>query len=145
MGRIIVSLMAIFLLLLTGCSEKELSYTEINIKDAKENVKTFIDETEDLNGTHLYYENDQVVYVFVNGINVIQGDEAIYFEDFNLNADEESDALEVSYTQKKTEDYSNKELNHQLLYKVVLDKKYETLNAFQNGEAVTFGSVMSSD
>ncbi len=137
--------MSILLLLLMGCSEKELSYTEINIKDAKEKVREFIKETEDLNGTHLYYKNDQVVYVFLNGINVTQGDEAIYFEDFNLNVDEENDALELSYTQNKTEDYSNKELNHQLLYKVVLDKKYDTLVAFQNGERVPFGTVTSAD
>ena len=80
-----------------------------------------------------------LVIIFLNGSNVKLGDKAIYFTDFNVEKNGET--LSISYNTAETADYSNQSLKNELLYKVNLDKMYETIKAISNGEETSFGVI----
>lgn len=127
-----------FIILLFGCSPK-LSFEEINMNRVDKEVQNFIHAVEDENGTHLYYDNKQNIYVFLNGYHVTHGNEAVHFTGFNVEPD--GDTLNISFEHDKTMDYSNQDLNNQLLYKVTLDRDYDTLKLFDNREETSFQSI----
>lgn len=122
--------------------QTDLSYSKIKIDNAKQDVKSFIGETKNENGIHLYLEGNEDIYVFLNGINVTLGEKAIYYDDFKVSAD--TDILKIVYSQKETENYSSEEIDYQLLYRVRLDKKYNVIKAIKNGKEVQIG-VISGD
>lgn len=139
-GLDLKKLLSIFvlILLLTGCNS-ELSFIEISTERAILDVQVFIDEVHNQNGTHLYFDGKKDVYVFLNEKNVEQGNKAIFFIDFDVNVT--GDTLIIEYSQEETDDYSNGVIKHQILYKVDLDKEYNTIKAISNGEEVPFSVV----
>lgn len=98
-----------------------------------------MDSVNEENGAHLYFEKPNVVYVYLNGSNVKQGEKAIYFTDFDVLKNDE--ALSVVYNTAETEDYSNPSLKHELLYKVNSDVKPETIKLYINGKEVSFATI----
>ena len=71
----------VLILLLTGCNP-DFSYSEISIDHANDSVKEFIQYAEVKNGNYLYVDGKKGMYVFINGIYVNQGNDAVYFSDF---------------------------------------------------------------
>ena len=138
--RKLLSLFA-FVYLLSGCSS-ELSFEEVNKKGVNKNIQSFIDDVKDENGVHLYFEKQNVVYVYLNGTNVKQGDKAILFTDFNVEDNDET--LNIFYNIEETEDYSSQSLENELLYKVNSNKKDETIKLFKNGKEDSFGKISGS-
>lgn len=128
------------LMVLVGCNP-ELTFTEIEIGNANKEVREFIGNVQDKNGNYLYFAGEKEMYVFLNGKNVEQGGEVLYFTDVSLNAS--GDTLNVRFNEKYTNEYSNKDLQHQVLYKIQLDKEYDKILAFANGEEVGFHVVGS--
>jgi hypothetical protein len=126
----------IFVLLLAGCSS-ELTFTEI--ANMNNDVRTFFESVEDTNGAHLYFDEDRVIYVMLNGKNVIQGENAIHFTDFSVDSD--GKILNIHYIEEETENYSDATLKHQVVYKIQKDKQYETIRSFKNGNEVSFEAV----
>lgn len=135
--RKLLSLLVI-IFLLSGCSS-ELSFSEVSEESVNKDIQSFIDDVKGENGVHLYFENQKAVYVYLNGSNVKQGEEAIHFTDFNV--EENGETLNILYNTAETADYSNQSLNHEFIYKVYLDKKYEFLKPISNGEEVSFGAI----
>ncbi|MCF6409440.1 hypothetical protein [Pseudalkalibacillus salsuginis] len=99
-------------------------------------VQKFIDQVDEQNGVHLFFDKKEAVYVFLNAANMDQGEEAAYIKNFTVKC--EGDTLEIYYAEKGTRDYSNNQLDHQLLYKINLDKYYEKIVAFSNEKEVPF-------
>lgn len=130
-----------FVLFFSACNS-ELSYREMELDRVDKKVRTFFESVEDQNGTHLYFDGDKIVYVFLNGINVIQGEKAIHFSDFAVESD--GDVLKVYYNENETEEYSDETLKHQVLYRINKDKEYEIIRAFRNGAEVPFDVVSVS-
>lgn len=128
----------VIILLLTSCSS-DLSFQEVREKGIHTDIQTFIDHTNEENGVHLYFEKEKEVYVYLNASNVIQGEKAIYFTDFNV--EENGDTLSIIYNTTETSDYTNQSLEHELLYKINLDKEYENIEAINNGEESSFGVI----
>lgn len=124
--------------LLTACSS-QLSFSELSEDEVNNDIQTFIDNVKNKNGVYLYFENDKSVFVYLNGSNVKQGEKAIHFKDFNVEGHD--DTLSILYNTAETEDYSNQSVNHELLYKVKLDKEYEFLIPISNGEEVEFSEI----
>lgn len=124
--------------MLTGCSSN-LSFTEVREKDINKDIQSFIDNTNEENGVHLYLEKQKEVYVYLNGSNVKQGEKAIHFTDFNV--EKNGKTLSILYNTAETADYSNQSLKYELLYKINLDKKYETIKTINNGEEASFGVI----
>ncbi|MGD6874256.1 hypothetical protein ACQCU1_19005 [Sutcliffiella horikoshii] len=128
----------IFVLLLAGCSS-ELTYNEIEIANTNNDVRTFFESVEDTNGAHLYFDEDSVIYMMLNGKNVIQGENATYFTDFSVNSDGE--ILNIHYIEEEIKNFSDTTLKHQVVYKIHKDKQYEKIRSFKNGNEVSFETV----
>ena len=87
----------VLILLLTGCNS-DFSYSEISIDNANDSVQEFIKYAEVKNGNYLYLDGKKGMYVFINGIYVNQGSDAVYFSDFNVSA--QQDTLNVFINQE---------------------------------------------
>jgi hypothetical protein len=92
--------------------------------------------TEDENGIHLFQQNENTIYAFLNGHNVEQGNDASFFSSFEIKG--KDDTLNIYFDEEYTDDYANKTLNNQELYKINLDKKYEVVRPFKNNEETNF-------
>ncbi|OZI10489.1 hypothetical protein CEW92_16485 [Bacillaceae bacterium SAS-127] len=53
----------LLLLLLTGCNS-ELTYSEIKIEKANQDIQNFIEGVQGENGTYLYFNGEKEQYVF---------------------------------------------------------------------------------
>ncbi|MFV8828450.1 lipoprotein [Alkalihalobacterium sp. APHAB7] len=71
-------LMLVFVFFLAGCNSN-LTFSEIEIKNVKRGIITFFKSVEDENGIHLYMDGKEVIYVMLNGKNVMEGEQAIHF------------------------------------------------------------------
>lgn len=135
-------LMLVFVFFLAGCNSN-LTFSEIEIKNVKRDILTFFKSVEDENGIHLYMDGKEVIYVMLNGKNVMEGEQAIHFTGFSVDADDES--LLIYYNEEETDDYSDQTLKHQVVYKVNKDRDYEKLRTFRNGEEVPIGVVSGTN
>ena len=80
-------------------------FSEISIGNANDGVQEFIEYAEVKNGNYLYHDSEKNMYVFINGIYVNQGNDAVYFSDINVSA--QQDTLNVFINQEYDSDYSN--------------------------------------
>jgi hypothetical protein len=131
----------IVLLSLTGCNEEneELSYSKVEEDSTNKLVQDFIASVENENGIHLFQQNENTMYAFLNGHNVEQGNDASFFSSFEIKG--KDDTLNIYFDEEYTDDYANKTLNNQELYKINLDKKYEVVRPFKNNEETNFNVI----
>ena len=61
MEKLITLLIISFLLI--GCS-LELSFTEVHERGINKDIQSFIDNTNEENGVHLYFEKEKEIYVY---------------------------------------------------------------------------------
>jgi hypothetical protein len=131
----------IVLLILAGCNadNEELSYSKIEEDSTNELVQDFITSVEDENGIHLFQYNENTMYAFLNGHHVEQGNDASFFSSFEVKG--KDDTLNIYFDEEYTDDYANKTLNNQELFKINLDKKYEVVRSFKNNEETNFNVI----
>ncbi|WP_117170056.1 hypothetical protein [Paraliobacillus sediminis] len=79
----------------------------------------------------------------MNGKNVIQGEKAIHFTAFSIEGDGE--VLKINYMEANTDNYSDEVLNHLALYEINLDRDYEAIQIFKNGDEATFTAISGND
>lgn len=132
----------VLMLLLIGC-DPNFSFSEISIANANDSVQEFIQYAEVKNGNYLYLDGKKGIYVFINGVYVNQGSDAVYFSDFNVSA--QQDTLNVFINQEYDSDYSNTTLKYQVLYKIKTVEKYDTINLFINGKPVSFDEIFGNE
>ncbi|WP_391556993.1 hypothetical protein [Robertmurraya sp.] len=128
--------------LLSGCSSS-LSNSQVEKKDVKQEIQSFISDLEDENGVNVYFDSEKGVYVYLNSANVKQGEAAVYITDFDV--EENGDTLQIIYNTETTTDYTNHDLDHELLYKVNINKKYEYLKAYSDGKEVAFNMISGNE
>ncbi|HJF34289.1 MAG TPA: lipoprotein [Sporosarcina psychrophila] len=126
------------ILVVTGCSSS-FTFSEINAESVNNNVQEFISNIEVENGIYLYLDGKKAAYIFLNGIYVAQGSDAIYFSDFNVNS--QRDTLNIFFNQEYDSDYSNANLNYQVLYEIKTGKVYDSINIFCNGKPTSFDII----
>ncbi|WP_066051705.1 hypothetical protein [Robertmurraya korlensis] len=131
-----------FIGLLSGCSSS-LSYSQVEKSGVNNSVRTFITGVKDENGVNIYFDTEKTVYVYLTSANVKQGEELVYFTDFNV--EENGETLHISYYTETTTDYSNKDLENELLFKVNLNKKYEYMNAYRDQKEVAFNTILGNE
>lgn len=130
-------------LLVAGCNS-ELTFSEIEAEKAGKDIQEFIESVEDQKGPNLYFDEKKgQMYVYLNGANVIQGEKATHFKDFELDVD--GNTLKFLFNQHETDEYSSKELSYKALYKVKLDKEYDQVEAYSNGQLVPFQVVSGNE
>lgn len=127
---------------MTGCYS-EFTFSEVSVNTANDDVREFIKHVEQKNGNYLYLDDKKGMYVFLNGIFVEQGSDAVYFSDFNVNA--QQGTLNFFFNQEYDSDYSNKNLNYQALYKIETKAKYDTIKLFSNGKPVSFDIIVYNE
>lgn len=131
-------LLIALLALLSGCSS-ELSFSGVKEDSVNKDIQSFLNDVRDKNGAHLFFEKEKTVYVYLNETNVKEGEKAAYFTDVNVEGNGET--LTITYDTDETTDLSNQSLDHSLIYKINLDKQYETIKAIRNGNESSFGSI----
>ena len=129
------------LLILAGCNaeNEELSYSKVEVDSSNELVQDFFTSVEGENGIHLFQQNENTMYAFLNGHNVEQGNDASFFSGFEVKG--KVDSLDIYFDEEYSDDYANKTLNNQELYKINLDKKYEVVRPFKNNEETNFNVI----
>jgi uncharacterized protein YceK len=125
------------ILLLSGCST-ELSFSKVGKEFVKNDVKTFIDEVKNENGAHLFFDSKKAIYVYLNGKNVKKGEKAVYFTDFDV--EERGNTLYILYSQAETS-ADSEAVKLELLYKVNLNKNYDSIRPVSNGQEVSFDVI----
>ncbi|MFS0673228.1 hypothetical protein [Ornithinibacillus sp. 179-J 7C1 HS] len=130
--------------LLSGCNlESSLTYSELSKQSIHQDIQSFFDRVKQENGVHLYYDNqNEAVYVYLNGFNVTQGEEAIHFTGFDVERDH--DILNILYKSEETAERNNSSLAYELFYKVDVDQDYEYIKLFHNGIESTFDTISGS-
>ncbi|MEN2765637.1 hypothetical protein [Ornithinibacillus xuwenensis] len=118
-----------------------MTFSQVNTDHIGKDMQTYLSRHARENGIYLYYEEPDEMYVYLHGMNSLQGENSIYYTDFSVKAN--ADTLEIHYSSNKTSDYSDRTLAREGLYKVHLDKKYSTIQAFHNGEEVPFNDISS--
>ena len=124
--------------ILTGCVNNKVSVSEIDLENAKDTVKIFIEKIEEEdkgtgNGIYIYNDSKNRRYLYISqdffddgrgfgAIDIKTGESSvnIYLSDISI-ADNEADTYK--------------------LYKIDLDKDYEYIKVFKNGEETHFASV----
>ncbi|MGG3891491.1 hypothetical protein [Metabacillus fastidiosus] len=131
-------LLLLFILILTGCNTG-LVFSEVTMTNIPSDVQKSIESAKTENGCYLFTDEGKGMYVFLNGGNVISGEEAAFFTDVKIEQHE--DTLNIYFTENKTSEYSNGKLKHQFLYKISPHDSYEKIQLLRNGEPIPFDTV----
>ena len=126
--------------LLTACNQ-ELKVTEVDMEKVNRDMQEIIGdiEAENENGNYMI-SGEKESYIFLNRINVIQGEEAIVLSDFTTDVKE--NILNIEFSEKSTADYEDKDLKHQMLYKIKGGKDdYDSITITSNGEPASFSVI----
>ncbi|GGM43273.1 hypothetical protein GCM10011351_31530 [Paraliobacillus quinghaiensis] len=125
-------------------TNSQLSYTEVRKESLNKDIQSFFQGVKEENGIHLYLDNhNAAIFVYLNGSNVVQGEEAMYFTEFDVESDNET--LNLLYKSDKTSDHSNSTWEYELFYKVNLDKDYEEMKLFNNGNETHLGTISGNN
>lgn len=132
--------LVVFTLLLTGCNQA-LTITEVNMNKISGSLKETIEEFADENGNYVF-SNGKEQYVFLNRINVMEGEDVVALSNFKTEVKE--NILYISYEEEAIADYENQDLTHQMLYKIKGgEDEYDTIDLIRNGESTHFDSSIS--
>lgn len=147
--RKMIYLLLIFCLVLAttlGCNkESDSEFSKVVRQDIPKRVQNFIDTTSEKNGVYLYasnIDNDDYDYLFLNAINVNQGDRASFFTDVEFEIEEQEHTLKISFNEELADDsnYTQK-IENMLIYKIKSSEKFDTIKVFKNGEAIPIDVV----
>jgi len=132
-------LLFISILLVTGCQMKPgLSLLKIEEGAAPEAVRNFVREQSGQNGIDLYSDGVHGDYLFLNSVNVKQGEQAVCFTDIKCKITDGT--LNIYFSEKPAEDPSEK-INSKLIYKIDSAADYHRIRIFKNGCEISFDVV----
>lgn len=128
MRRIFV-LLLIISGVLAGCGDKEVSYKEVELDDVDKSIQEFImgvipGEDPESNGIYVFTEDSSYRYVYVDQDFLDSGKG---FGDFEVKTDEDSFQLHLNESDEPSEDQYR-------LYEITLDRQYEYMKVYKNGE-----------
>lgn len=117
--------------ILSGCSNDEISFSEVSIDKVKEDVKDFfmrIEASESDKGTGIYMfnESDKVRYLYLDK-EFLENEKG--FGDLDIKVDDNSWNIYLNDSSDAT--VSKEEYK---LYKIKLNQEYEYMRVFKNGE-----------
>lgn len=126
--------------LLYACqSDDSISSSEKKMDELPQEVQNFFISMDDEDGVYLYDDaQSNTLFVYLNSYNVEQGNLANRFTSFNAKA--EGNTLHLSYDTDATTDYDS-EIDNQLYYEIRLDKHYDTIQLFSNGDEAVFNNI----
>ncbi len=124
--------------ILIGCSAGEETISEINLKNANDNVKSFVESIEDVGkdtetGIYMFNDSKKQHYLYLNQDILDSGRD---FGDADINTDENS--LNIYLNDSSV---SEEEVATYKLYKIKIQDDYEYLKVFKNGEETHFAGI----
>lgn len=132
-------LFCLLVLLLVSCQIKpDLSLLKIEEGLAPTAVQNFVREQSGRNGVDLYSDGVHGDYIFLNAINVEQGEKAVSFSEITCEISDE--ILSIYFSENQTE-YLNGEINNKVIYKIDSSIEYDTIRIFKNGQEIAFDVV----
>lgn len=134
-------LFSIAVLVVGGCSytATSVNFSNVTQGDLSKEILAYFESVEGDNGAHLYFDNEKnSMFVYLNSTNVVQGEKAEIFTDFDVEID--MDVLNIIYTSNETTDLSGSSSEHSRIYRVNLNKEYDIVKLFHNGEEASFRS-----
>lgn len=126
--------------LLYACqSNGSVSSSEKKLDELPQDVQSFFSSVNEENGVYLYDDaQSNTLLIYLNSYKVEQGDPADNFNSFKAVAEENT--LHLSYNTDTTPLYDSA-IDNQLYYEVTLDKRYDTIKLFNNGDEVEFDNI----
>lgn len=146
MRRIWLLLFGIVVAVLSGCSYTATSVNYLNVSqgDLSKEVQSYFQSVEADNGVHLYFDKENnSMFVYLNSSNVVQGEKAEIFTEFDVEI--EKDVLNIIYKSEETTDLSGSSSEHGPIYRVNLNREYDTVKLFHNGKESSFRSVSGGE
>ncbi len=146
MKRILV--LVLIIVVLSGCHSKELMSNELHVDQIEERgkldpaVQEFIQFNEDTNGTHLYFYNKEIIYIFLNEVNVLNGEKP--YEITNFNVEGVKDILNIFVETKQSNKGYSESIPNSLIYEITLDHAYDSIDVVKNGKETSLTSVSGS-
>ncbi len=137
-----VWLFLLCIVVLTGCSysASSLSYLNVDQGSLSKEIQSYFQGVKEENGVHLYFDKENnSMYVYLNATNVVQGENAEIFTDFDVES--EQDTLHFLYKSEETTELSSSASNHSIIYKVNPNKEYDTVKLFNNGNEKAFETI----
>ena len=124
---------------LTGCSNNsDPALTRLDIGNAPSGVGEFVQAHTEQNGIYLYTGSQDCYYLFLNGVQVKQGEKASFFSDVHTQINQ--DTLSFHFKEQYTENYEKK-LDNRLLYRIDTGKAFEYIKVFKNEKETSFTAI----
>lgn len=135
--RILLPILMI-VVIVNGCSNEEVTITEMDIENVKDKIESFIKEVESLeegneSGIYLYNDSENKRYLYLNE-NFL--DEGEYFGDVEIQTDE--DAIYIYLTDTTMD---GNEATESKLYQINMQEHKEYLKVFKNDEETHFANI----
>lgn len=129
-----------------GCNkESDSEFSKVVRQDIPKRVQNFIDTNSEKNGVYLYssnIDNDDYDYLFLNAINVNQGDRASFFTDVKFEIEEQEHTLKINFNEELTDDLNyTQKIDNMLIYKIKSSESFDTIKVFKNGKAIPIDVV----
>ncbi len=126
--------------LLNACQPNaSLSFSKTTGDRLAKEEQSFFTSVRKESGVHIYHnEQSNSVFVYLNDYAIDQGESAHRFNHFNVEA--AGNELHLSFETDTTTDYPS-EMENQLFYEVRLDKEYDTIRLFNNGDEIAFNTI----
>ena len=124
--------------ILSGCGNDEVSFSEVSLEKAKDDVKEFIEYIEasrngEGNGIYMFQYSETYLYLYLNQDFLESGNG---FGSLDIKIDDNSWNIYLSEGSDVTG-----LVDKYRLYKIKLDGKYEYMKVFKNGEETYFQTV----
>jgi hypothetical protein len=138
--KVTLSILLIMVIVLLGCkNDSLLNYRRVKADYVGGKVKKIVSNIGAKNGVYLYIDDKKTMYLLLKDLLVAEGNEAPYFS--NVSIEPKGDVLNISYNEKYTKDYINKKIDNKLMYRIRLNKKFNTIKLFRNGKEIHFNNV----
>lgn len=152
-GYVVISIIAIVALIFIGNYLKNknsivnnIEGVEVNSNDVKVDDKVSSDVEEKINKTFkengVYLLNsgkENIMYIIFDGSKVDINGEAPYFSNFKVETTNNSI---IFYIDEEVKKYPKNELsNHKLIYRIKMNKEYESVSIYRNGKEGHFDCI----
>ncbi len=139
-------ILVLILFISVGCTKDRIATSRLepmNLKKLSRELGACIDRRIGDNGIFQLYTSDGSQYLFLNGSKVVQGEEAVYYE--NIRIEDDKNIAKIYFDEIYTSDYQDKELENMKLYEILSKDRIDTIRIHKNGQEIYFDSIDISE
>ena len=135
-------ILVLILFISVGCTKERIATSRLepmNLKKLSHELGACIDRRIGDNGIFQLHTSDGSQYLFLNRSNVVQGEEAVYYE--NIRIEDDKNIAKIYFDEIYTSYYQDKELENMKLYEILSKDKIDTIRIYKNGQETYFDSI----